>query len=544
MKLQNVAALLVTLLAPVVSLAQTEGVISGTLLTGAPVSQNAFYGLCTSYCDDAGYKLAAQFTLSDSSYVATVEVVLWSSSIFDISLQNSLISPTVVFSGSVTTAADVNTEAIKVNAILPAGTYYIVVSEDPASPTPIPGWFLSNGAFISNAGTVANGLWTFAPRPDATWIFASSKGCGDDNGSNPCPTPAFGVNACPVDASDVFLYPGGGMLALLTPSFGLSLDAAASACGFNGFDWVQKITQWPSPSGLFLASDTSTPVTLPPPPAINDPPSGGYSYPASQQPPFLGASPFYYNPASAQSACAEIPPIGPCLPITFGSNALYFFDGPKNPCLPGGVYAFGGRLGSLGKCQGIFTLTPPFMSFTTQLVGICNAAPSSACISAGQPSAPLFQWTWSSDFNGSTGGVFDVESASSYPPDPGSGTGGVTITSINGVSLPPVVPASQVATTASGLAYSRVSQTFNGTLTVTNISSGAINGPLQILFTGLTADVTLKNATSALSGTPYLTIPAVASLAPGQSATVNIQFENPSNAAINFTPIIYSGSIN
>ncbi len=109
--------------------------------------------------------------------------------------------------------------------------------------------------------------------------------------------------------------------------------------------------------------------------------------------------------------------------------------------------------------------------------------------------------------------------------------------------LPPVVPPSEVATTASGLAYSRVSQTFNGTVTITNISSGVINGPLQILFTGLTAGVTLANATGNFSGAPYLTVPAVASLAPGQSATVSVQFDNPSFGTINFTPVIYSGSI-
>ena len=49
-----------------------------------------------------------------------------------------------------------------------------------------------------------------------------------------------------------------------------------------------------------------------------------------------------------------------------------------------------------------------------------------------------------------------------------------------------LLPPSEVATTASGLAYSRVSQTFNGTVTIKNISSSAINGPLQIVFTGLT----------------------------------------------------------
>jgi hypothetical protein len=93
-------------------------------------------------------------------------------------------------------------------------------------------------------------------------------------------------------------------------------------------------------------------------------------------------------------------------------------------------------------------------------------------------------------------------------------------------------------------AYSRVSQTFNGTVTLTNISSSAISGPLQIVFFGMPVNVTLVNTTSNLSGTPYLTVPALASLAPGQSATVSVQFKNPSNATINLAPAVYSGSIN
>ena len=81
-------------------------------------------------------------------------------------------------------------------------------------------------------------------------------------------------------------------------------------------------------------------------------------------------------------------------------------------------------------------------------------------------------------------------------------------------------------------------------MTITNISSAAIKGPLQMLFTGLTAGVTLANATGDLSGGPYLTIASgVTSLAPGRSTTVSVQFDNPWFVRINFTPVIYSGSI-
>jgi len=99
-----------------------------------------------------------------------------------------------------------------------------------------------------------------------------------------------------------------------------------------------------------------------------------------------------------------------------------------------------------------------------------------------------------------------------------------------------------VATTASGLAFSRITHTFNGTVNLTNIGIGPINGPFSIVFTELTAGVTLANATGNLSGSPFLTVP-VASLAAGQSTTVNVRFDDPSFGMINFTPVIYSGSI-
>jgi len=123
------------------------------------------------------------------------------------------------------------------------------------------------------------------------------------------------------------------------------------------------------------------------------------------------------------------------------------------------------------------------------------------------------------------------------------GLGTLSCTTVTGT--PPPLPPSEVKIIASGLAYSRVTQTFNGTITLTNMMSGsAISGPLQILFSGLTAPVTLVNATGYFSGAPYLTVPGVTSLAPGVSVTVPVQFKDPSNAIINATPAVYSGSFN
>ncbi len=69
-----------------------------------------------------------------------------------------------------------------------------------------------------------------------------------------------------------------------------------------------------------------------------------------------------------------------------------------------------------------------------------------------------------------------------------------------------------------------MSQTYNGTVTIQNVSGSAINGPFQILLASLTSGVTLVSASGTYNGSPFLTVSGVGSLAPGQSATVNVQF--------------------
>jgi hypothetical protein len=135
-------------------------------------------------------------------------------------------------------------------------------------------------------------------------------------------------------------------------------------------------------------------------------------------------------------------------------------------------------------------------------------------------SCPSSPYDWSYERNGAIDGMVDS--------DPGTWSGSPVV----------AFPASQIAATASGLLYSRVTKTYNGTVTITNISSGALAGPFPIVFTSLTSGVTLANAAGTIQGNPYIT-PAVSSLAPGQSVTAAVQFSNPSNVVINFAPVIY-----
>jgi hypothetical protein len=338
-----------------------------------------------------------------------------------------------------------------------------------------------------------------------------------------------------------------------------SLFDYAASCGFETFDWQQEwtvlspvsdlIPELPSlvPNNVYpvgcsaygsiaeqwagqnrscfliagLASSTGAASSCPP---LSDPPLGGY---------FPGVKnffPFYYPLSAVLPGAPVVCPVnGMCPPYIIspgpdgvtnsGDTTLSFEDNPQ-------IKAFPGNPPSANPAPG------QFVAFQSSLVGVD---------ANGNPSLPFYSWTWNSTYNGTTGGVDQGESLS--PNGPGSGTGGVTVTSINGVQLPSLVSPNEVTTTASGLAYSRVSQTFNGTVRLTNIGDATIDGPLQIVFMGMPVDVTLVNATRDLFGTPYLTVPVAAGLAPGHSVSVGVQFKNPSNAAVNFAPVIYSGSI-
>src|ERR1019366_1665891 len=88
---------------------------------------------------------------------------------------------------------------------------------------------------------------------------------------------------------------------------------------------------------------------------------------------------------------------------------------------------------------------------------------------------------------------------------------------------------SQVKVTTSGLAFSRATGTFNGTLTITNIGTTPIAAPLQSVFTKLVAGATLVSRTGIVpngpyAGAPYMTVPGGAPLAPGASVTISVKF--------------------
>jgi predicted extracellular nuclease len=100
---------------------------------------------------------------------------------------------------------------------------------------------------------------------------------------------------------------------------------------------------------------------------------------------------------------------------------------------------------------------------------------------------------------------------------------------------------SRVSVFSSGLVLNRATRTYNGTIQITNTSGQAISGPINLVLDQLTAGVTLANAAGQFQGRPYVTAGA-ATLAPGQSTTVAVQFNNPANARIGYVVRAFAGA--
>jgi hypothetical protein len=90
----------------------------------------------------------------------------------------------------------------------------------------------------------------------------------------------------------------------------------------------------------------------------------------------------------------------------------------------------------------------------------------------------------------------------------------------------------------SGLTLNRFTGKYTGTVTITNGGGQTLAAPLQLRLQGLTAGVTLDNASGLQNGVPYVALPAA--LAPGQSVTLTTTFSNPSRASIGYTPLLFS----
>jgi len=102
---------------------------------------------------------------------------------------------------------------------------------------------------------------------------------------------------------------------------------------------------------------------------------------------------------------------------------------------------------------------------------------------------------------------------------------------------------SQVSITQAGFTRNHFTGLWSATMTVKNTSGSAINGPIQVVLTNLSSNATMANNTGMHNGSPYITVlTTTGALAAGGSVSVPIQFTNPSNGFITYTPVTYSGA--
>jgi hypothetical protein len=115
---------------------------------------------------------------------------------------------------------------------------------------------------------------------------------------------------------------------------------------------------------------------------------------------------------------------------------------------------------------------------------------------------------------------------------------------IKSVVLFPTDVTAQFSVTTSGFVYSPVTKLYSGAIKVVN-NGAVVNGPLSMLLTNLTPGVTVVSPAGSFGGDPYLAITTgITGINSGQSITVPVRFNNPSNSVIRMTLKIYTGASN
>jgi len=314
---------------------------------------------------------------------------------------------------------------------------------------------------------------------------------------------------------------GSAISATFNPHGG-SIAVAANLCGVSYFNWQQFMTYLSNPN-TWLALGPKPEHILTAPPKISDPPPAGLVDPsphiivcrgvrwsvAALDPPD-GSYPFYYNLAEIAKYSTD--------------STLWFYDNPNDACFSGA-----GPAENPGA----------HIEFSTTLVGV-----DSARNVVKLPVANNF--TWLSTYNGTAGGAYLHKNLN--PPDPGTGTGGVTVLSVNGVSTLGTCAAdvtANVNVAPGGYVYSMGTGRFSQKVTLTNTSGVVIAGPLSLVLDSLPGGVSLYNGTGATAcaapiGSPFVNFNG--DLAAGASESVTLQLPDPTMTAITYTPRVLAGT--
>jgi hypothetical protein len=343
-----------------------------------------------------------------------------------------------------------------------------------------------------------------------------------------------------------------------------TLSAAAQACGFFAWDWQQTVTNLPLPTPGNLFHAVGSPTDSVPP--FNDPPPTGWAYQLPSPPKSLDAPRLavYWDPFNSPNA-------GPyALSAETTATQLFFGDAPADICLPGAqspaTAVLADRTKANGGCGGPGVRAPAgsTINFTTHLVGLQGQLPGAAVVDTG------IGFSWTSSYNGTSGG--NAALANTQQADPGSGTGGITVTgytatttyngvnvsAVNGSSSGPssllaaVLPASRsVQVNATATAFATIINTGTTTGSACNISQLGL--PLTFAYQ------TTNPATNAVTGTINTPVDILAGasqsfvIALTPTATIaptNAQFffacsnANPAPVVVGLNTLLLSGSTN
>lgn len=126
-----------------------------------------------------------------------------------------------------------------------------------------------------------------------------------------------------------------------------------------------------------------------------------------------------------------------------------------------------------------------------------------------------------------------------------SATSGSTITTaqVEGgqlFMLHEIAPDNNAAIARGGFVRDRLTGKYAQKITITNNGTGTLNGPFHLVLDSLSVNATLSNASGTTSvylpaGSSFITAPG-ATLAPGASTSVTLQFTNSNNGAITYAP--------
>jgi len=129
-------------------------------------------------------------------------------------------------------------------------------------------------------------------------------------------------------------------------------------------------------------------------------------------------------------------------------------------------------------------------------------------------------------------------------------TSGITTAQAEGgqlFMLHDLAPTNNVTVARGGYVRDRRTGNYSQQVTLTNNNPGALTGPFYLVLDSLSANATLSPAAGTTTvyaplASPYVVVPG-SSLAPGAAVNVTLQFVNPTNAAITYTPRVLNSIV-